>query len=142
MRGYREEASRLRERAFVAKNAKTFLEAGTAAIETMLACGFDVTTTGDMGETKLHWAAFTGSLPTARVLIAAGAPVDARDRNWKSPPLGWCCYASLNQRPPQSDFPGVARALLEAGASIEDNHVDGAADDVAEVIAEFRRRRG
>lgn len=55
-------------------------------------------------------------------------------------PLGWVRNASLQPRGPRADFPGVARALLEAGAPIEgDDHQ--ADDDVMEVLAEFRRRR-
>jgi ankyrin repeat protein len=141
MRGDRAEALRLREPAFVAQHRAQFLEGGAAAAETMLACGFDVATTGGMGETKLHWAAFTGDAALARVLIAHGAPLAARDNVHHSPPLGWCAYASLQPRGPRADFPGVARALLEAGAPIEDDPAAGAADDVAEVIAEFQRTR-
>jgi hypothetical protein len=107
----------------------------------MLACGFDLTTTGGMGETKLHWAAFTGDAPLTRFLIAHGASLTARDKTYDSPPLNWCCHASLQPRGPRADFPGVARALLEAGAPIEDGREDNAADDVAEIVAEFRRTR-
>lgn len=140
MRGDRAEALRLRDPQFVAAHAAQFLEAGAHAVETMLACGFDVATTGGMGETKLHWAAFTGNVATARILIAHGASVSAHDRNYDSPPLGWVCYASLQQRGPHADFPGVARVLLEAGAPIEHEDNQGS-DDVMEVIAEFRRQR-
>ena len=140
MRGDRAGALRLRDPAFVAAHAQAFLECGTAAIETMLACGFDVATTGGMGETKLHWAAFTGSLPAVRVLLAHGASASARDKSYETPPLTWCFYASLNQRSPQADFPGVARALLEAGSPLEDGEPN-ASDDVLEVVAEFRRTK-
>lgn len=141
MRGDREEALRLREPQFIAAHAQQFLEGGVAAAETMLACGFDVRTAGGSGETKLHWAAFTGNLALTRLLLAHGASVTARDKSYDSPPLGWCFHASLDARAPQSDFPGVARALLEAGAPIEDEREGAAADDVLEVVAEFRRRR-
>ena len=139
MRGDRAEALRLRDPAFVAANARVFLEASVDAIETMLACGFDLGTTGGMGETKLHWAAFTGSLPAVRILLAHGASVSARDKAYETPPLNWCFYSSLNQRGPHADFPGVARALLEAGAPYEGDG-ENAADDVVEVVAEFRRK--
>ncbi len=141
MRGDRTAALRLRDPKFVAEHAAMFLECGLAAVETMLACGFDVATTGGMGETKLHWAAFTGSVEMVRVLLAHGASVTARDKNWQSVPLNWCCHAALNRRAPYADFPGVARALLAAG-SPADEHVENTADDVLEVIAEFRRQRG
>jgi hypothetical protein len=137
MRGDREEALRLRRPEFIAAHAKQFLEGGLAAVETMLACGFDIATTGNMGETKLHWAAFTGDAALARLLIQHGASITARDKVHDAPPLGWCAYASLQPRSARADFPGVARALLEAGAPNEDP--EGGADDVNEVMAEFRR---
>ena len=140
MRGDRAEALRLRDPKFIAAHAGQFLEAGAPAIETMLACGFDVATTGCMGETKLHWACFTGDLAAVKILIAHGASIVARDKEHDAPPLGWCCHASLESRGPQADFPGVARALLEAGAPIEGDDNQGA-DDVMDVIAEFRRLR-
>jgi ankyrin repeat protein len=139
MRGDRAEALRLRDPAFVASHANAFLEAGTGAIETMLACGFDIATTGGMGETKLHWAAFTGSLPAVRLLLAHGASVTARDKAYGTPPLNWCFYSSLNERSPHADFPGVARALLEAGSPLSEPAI--AAADVLEAIAEFQRTR-
>jgi ankyrin repeat protein len=139
MRADRDEALRLRDPAVVAQNQQRLLEASAAAAEVMLACGFEVGGTGNMGETPLHWAAFTGNLAKARVLLAHGARVDLRDKVHDSPPLHWCFYSSLNQRPPNSDFPGVARALLEAGAR-PDVDDPSAADDVLEVVAEFRRR--
>lgn len=141
MRGDRAEALRLRDPAFVAANAKIFLEASAPAIETMLACGFDLATTGGMGETKLHWAAFTGNLAAVHILLAHGASVTARDKNYQAPPLGWCFHASLNERGPDADFPGVARALLEAGATVDEGQENGAADDVLEAVAEFQRHR-
>ena len=119
-----------------------FLECGLGAVETMLACGFDVATTGNLGETKLDWAAFTGSAAMTRILLAHGAAVTARDKHWKSTPIGWCYYSSLNQRPAGSDFPGVARALLDAGATIDAGQEEEAADDVLETVAGFRRSRG
>lgn len=140
MRGDRAEAERLRDPSFVARHARQFLEAGPHAVETMLACGFDLMTTGGMGETALHWAAFTGNLTKLRLLLAHGASVTVRDNAYKAPPLNWCFYASLNPRAPDADFPGVARALLEAGAPLDEEEPN-AADDVLDVVAEFKRRQ-
>jgi hypothetical protein len=140
MRGDRAEALRLRNPKFIAAHEKQFLEAGAHAIETMLVCGFDMATTGCMGETKLHWACFTGDLAAVKTLLAHGASITARDKTHDAPPLGWCCHASLEARGAKADFPGVARALLEAGAPIEGDDNQGA-DDVMDVIAEFRRTR-
>ncbi len=142
MRGDRAEAMRLRDPELIEANGAQFLEAGMQAVEVMLDCGFAVGTTGNIGETKLHWAAFTGNAEMARLLIARGANLEVHDRSFDAAPIGWCFYASRNQRAPQSDYPGVARALLEAGAKLEDGDADNAADDVAEAVAAFRRERG
>lgn len=41
------------------------------------------------GETALHAAAWTDSVPIARLLIERGAEIDARDRRFNSTPLDW-----------------------------------------------------
>jgi len=140
MRGDTPEALRLRNPAAIAGSAQLFLEASAAAVPTLLACGWDLHTPGSHGETKLHWAAFTGDVPLARLLLAHGADVNRRDNNWKATPLGWCSYASTQERHPGADFPGVARLLLEAGATLDPDAESGAADDVAEVLAAHRRQ--
>jgi ankyrin repeat protein len=143
MRGDRAEAMRLRDPQAVATHAQLFLEAGTDVLETMLAVGFDVATKGGMGETALHWSCFTGNLSKARLLIAHGAPLDLRDNMYKSPPLGWCDYASVNQRVPGADFAGVARALLEAGATppTAEEMEHWGSDEIIGVINDFLRER-
>lgn len=144
LRGDRAEAVRLREPALVTTHAKVLLDTPThstpAALETMLDCGFDVATTGGMGETALHWAALTGNLPAVRVLLAHGASPVTRDTTYHAPPLGWCFHASQQPRPPHSDFSGVARALIAAGSPF----IDGpghAAEDVLDAASEAQRNR-
>lgn len=145
MRGDRAEAVRLRHPAVIAAHPNLLAEAGPAATEAMLDAGFDVAATGGMGESALHWACFTGNLAKAKVLIARGAPLDLRDRQYRSLPLGWCHYAFVNQPAPDGDYLGVTRALLEAGATpptdteLED-WIGG--DEIIGVIADFTRQRG
>lgn len=116
---------------------------GTASLETMLACGFDAKATDAMGATALHWAAFTGNAAAARMLVAHGAPVNARDNTYRSQPLGWADYAEYNRHNPAGDYAGVALALLEGGAEAPADDVleSWGSDVVKSVIAEFRRRR-
>lgn len=143
MRGDRAEAIRLRDPAVIAAHPNLLAEAGPAAAEAMLAAGFDVAATGGMGETALHWACFAGDLAKAKLLLAHGAPLDLRDRQYQSLPLGWCHFAFVNQPAPQGDYLGVARALLEAGATApadeELEDWDGG-DELLAVIADFQRR--
>jgi ankyrin repeat protein len=117
----------------------------TAALETMLACGFDPAALDYMGATPLHWAAFTGNLAGARVLLAHGAPVDVRDNTYHSPPLGWTDYASTNHTNPRGDYAGVARALLAAGATEpppEELENWGSEEIIAVVLEAARQRPG
>jgi ankyrin repeat protein len=109
-----------------------------AALETMLACGFDVRAVDGMGATALHWAAWTGCLPAVRLLLASGAPLDAHDNNYNALPLGWADHGSIHAPHPRGDYPGVVLALLQAGSPL---HPDEAAygDAVHEALAEFRR---
>jgi ankyrin repeat protein len=143
MRGDRAEALRLRDPAVIAAHPHLLAEAGPAATETMLDAGFDVAATGGLGETALHWACFTGNLAKARILIARGAPLDLRDRTHRSLPIGWCHYAFVNQPAPDGDYLGVARALLEGGATPPTDaeleaYVGG--DELIALIVDHRRR--
>ena len=115
----------------------------TAALETMLACGFDPAATDDLGATPLHWAAFTGNLAGAKVLIAHGAPLDVRDRTHKSLLLGWADYAAANLPHPQGDYVGVVRALLAAGAALPTPEAleSWASEELIALVLEAARQR-
>ena len=58
-----------------------------AALETMLACGFDPNAKDKDGVTALHRAAMDGHPDAVKVLLAFGAPVDAKDGMFSAPPL-------------------------------------------------------
>lgn len=144
MRGDRAEARRLRDPAVIQAHPNLLLEADTLAVETMIDVGFNVAATGGMGETALHCACFTGNLPKAKLLIARGAPLDLRDRTHRSLPLGWCHYAFVNEPTPGADYLGVARALLEAGATPptpEELEDWNGGEEIIALIADFIRKK-
>jgi ankyrin repeat protein len=66
--------------------------------------------------TLLHWAAWTGNIPAVRALIALGADVNRRDREFGSSPLGWAAHGSTNCRAADDDYCAVVNLLRDAGA--------------------------
>jgi ankyrin repeat protein len=90
-----------------------------AALEAMLACGFDPNR-GDesIGKTTLHVAAMEGWPQAVRLLLVHGASVAVRDREFDAPPLIW---AAEGARSPQAgrDHAAVGRLLLDAGSPVE-----------------------
>ena len=87
-----------------------------AALETMLACGFDPNR-GDesIGKTALHVAAMEGWPDAAAVLLAHGASVAVRDREFHGQPLIWAAEGSRGAREGR-DHAAVGRMLLDAGS--------------------------
>ena len=63
----------------------------------------------EWGRTGLHWAAERNAVEVARVLLEAGAAVDARDR-YGYRPLDWAAKESAAE---------VARVLLDAGTVVD-----------------------
>lgn len=80
----------------------------TAAVRALLKQGADVNAAQNDGMTALHWAAQHGDAATARMLVSAGARLEATTRNGNYTPLH---VASRAGRAP------VVKALLEAGAN-------------------------
>jgi ankyrin repeat protein len=69
--------------------------------------------------TLLHWAAWTGNVPAVRTLIALGADVNQRDRQFGSSPLGWAAHGSCECRPADDDYCVIVDLLHAAGATRE-----------------------
>ena len=67
--------------------------------------------------TLLHWAAWTGNAGAVRALIAVGAKVNARDREFGASPLGWAGHGSSNCRAADEAYCEVVRLLRGAGAT-------------------------
>jgi ankyrin repeat protein len=90
-----------------------------AALEAMLACGFDPNR-GDesIGKTALHVAAMEGWPEAVRTLLSHGASVSARDREFAAQPLIWAAEGSRTWREGR-DHPAVGRLLLDAGSPTE-----------------------
>jgi ankyrin repeat protein len=95
------------------------------------------------GQTGLHWAAWGAHDDTVRVLLEAGAPVDARDDRFDGTALGWALYAWSGAGPePRREryWPVVAR-LVAAGATVDPAWLDASEAGLAAKIAGDDRMR-
>ena len=87
-------------------------------LDTAVALGLDFNVPDEKDETPLHYAAIHGQLAVVRRFIALGAALNIRDQTYQAPPLGWCVHGSIHFRSANADYPGVAEALLAAGAEM------------------------
>lgn len=109
-----------------------------AALEAMLACGFDPNR-GDesIGKTPLHVAAMEGWPDAARLLLAHGASVAVRDREFNGTPLIWAAEGSRSTRPDR-DHAAVGRLLLDAGSPVEWQPGAEPAESIVEIVNGWR----
>ena len=109
------------------------------ALEAMLACGFDPNRPdAGIGKTALHSAAMEGWPDAVRVLLAHGASVHVRDREFNGQPLIWAAEGSRQGRDGR-DFAAVGKLLLEAGSPVEWETGDEPAEGILEIVAAWRR---
>jgi hypothetical protein len=115
-----------------------------AALETMLACGFDPNVGDKDRVTALHRASMRGRIDAVRVLLGAGADVNALDGMFAASPMVWAVEGRRHPRP-GADHVGVARLLIAArspvtwtpppGAPDPESTLDGLAELVREASA-------
>jgi ankyrin repeat protein len=109
------------------------------ALEAMLASGFDPNRPdAGIGKTVLHTAAMEGWPDAVRVLLAHGASVHLRDREFKGQPLIWAAEGSRQGREGR-DFAAVGTLLLDAGSPVEWETGDEPAEGILEIVAAWRR---
>lgn len=95
---------------------------GVEPVALMLDLGFPIDVHRDSdGATALHSAAYTGRAELVRLLIAAGADIEARDIAFDSTPLPWASVGSGNppRYHPDGDWVATIQALLDAGANTD-----------------------
>ncbi len=99
----------------------------TDAVRLMLECGVPVDAVGQHLGTPLHWAAFHGNADMVREILRFKPPLEATDRDFKAPPIGWAMYGSEHGWYVSSGSHGqVVELLLQAGAKRPDT-IGGAA---------------
>ena len=110
----------------------------TAALDAMLACGFDPNL-GDesIGKTALHVAAMEGWPEAVRTLLSRGASVSVRDREFKAQPLIWAAEGSRTSRQGR-DHAAVGRLLLDAGSPTAWEAGAEPSEEIAEIVNAWR----
>ena len=112
----------------------------TAALALMLELGFGHDARDESGEQPLHAAAYQGNAEGVRLLLAAGAEVDARDARFDATPLAFATVGSGEQEGEPGDWVATVRVLLDAGASRLDVWVTGKPPSAA--VADLLRGYG
>ena len=87
-----------------------------AVVKVLLNHGANAGTADDAGQTALHWATFGPHVEVTRALLAAGAPVSARDGRFNATPLDWMVHAWATTNDTQARAAGCEVAALLVGA--------------------------
>lgn len=116
-------------------------ERGDARVlELMLACGLDPNRGDDeIGKTALHAAAMQGQTEAVRVLLAHGAAVTVRDREFHAQPLVWAAEGLRAHGKNGRDYEAVGRLLLEAGSPVAWEPGGEPAESIVDTIARWQR---
>ena len=111
----------------------------TLTVRLLLDAGWPAAAHGGQHDaTALHWAGFHGNLDMTRTLLAHGAPVSLKDRDFHATPVGWVTHGSLHGWHCRTgDYAGTLEALLDAGAEPPDGPVDA-----SEAVLDVLGRRG
>ena len=96
--------------------------------------GFDPLAPGMDSGTALHVAAWKGHLEIVRLLIGV-VPLDTRDANHNSTPIGWAVHGAVYCRNPEGDYPAIVSLLLEAGSEKLPPEMAGDREDVRAVLS-------
>jgi ankyrin repeat protein len=115
----------------------------TGPVRMMLRRGFPVTAVGQHGANLLHWAAFHGNPAMMEEVLKCGPELEARDRDFKSTPMGWVLHGALHHWRGLStaQHEACARLLLAAGARVDEAALPTGHDALDGVLrAHFRRK--
>ena len=122
------------DRAAVAEAAGS---APAAAVALMLDLGFSPDDRNGFGEQPLHTAAYYGNAEVVRLLIDAGADLDAGDARFDGTPLAYATVGSGERAGQPGNWIETVRLLIRAGASRDDAWISGKPPS-EEVIALLR----
>jgi ankyrin repeat protein len=108
------------------------------ALALMLELGFSPNARS-CGELPLHAAAYHGNAAGVRVLLQAGAEVDARDERFESTALAFATVGSGERAGKPGDWTGAVRLLIEAGAARGGAWIAGKppSEEVADLLMQY-----
>lgn len=108
-------------------------------IALMLDLGFSVEARNALGEQSLHTSAYMGNASVVRVLLDAGADVNAVDPRFEATPLAYATVGSGEQAGKRGDWTTTVRLLVEAGASRDGVWITDKppSEEVAEVLRAY-----
>ncbi|HEY2640365.1 MAG TPA: ankyrin repeat domain-containing protein [Streptosporangiaceae bacterium] len=108
-------------------------------IALMLDLGFSSRTRNESGEAPLHTAAYCGNAAVVRLLLEAGADVDARDGRFEGTPLAFATVGSGEQVGKPGDWAETVRLLIDAGASRQYVWVSGKppSEEITDVLQRY-----
>jgi ankyrin repeat protein len=92
-----------------AQIADAAMKRDSSAVRSLIRSGADVNAAQGDGMTALHWASMNGDASTAKMLIVAGARLEAQTRNGNYTPLHLAARAGA---------PTTVKALADAGANV------------------------
>ena len=111
--------------------------APAAAVALMLDLGFSPDDRNGFGEQPLHTAAYYGNAEVVRLLIDAGADLEALDARFDGTPLAYATVGSGERAGQPGNWIETVRLLIRAGASRDDAWISGKPPS-EEVIALLR----
>lgn len=91
--------------------------ATAAAVALMLGLGISPHARNGLGEQALHTASYAGNAEAVRLLLDAGADLDARDDNFDGTPLAYATVGSGERAGQPGNWIDTVRLLVDAGAS-------------------------
>jgi ankyrin repeat protein len=99
--------------------------APAAAVTLMLDLGFSPDDRNGPGEQALHTAAYYGNAEVVRLLIDAGADLEACDARFDGTPLAYATVGSGERAGQPGNWTETVRLLIDAGASRDDVWIPG-----------------
>jgi ankyrin repeat protein len=109
------------------------------AARLLLSAGWPVDALGKHGATALHFAAWHGNAQLTKEMLAHGAALEIRDRDFSMTPVGWAFHGSRHgSNRDRGSYAETVDALLSAGALAPSG--DPGAVDASGAVREVLRR--